>query len=112
MLAVEIDIEAGRARVEVRRRHDGYTLTLDVRNGVGSITREMMQFDVVAVGRRGDRFMAERCSMRFLGRTRLVGGARSALRSFAGMIGDNAAVVEARLDARRAIAMLIPGDGA
>lgn len=87
LLAAEIDVDAGRARVEVRR-HDGYTLTLDVRNGAGTITREMQRCETVAVGRRGDRFRADRLSMEFLGRAR-VAGARAALRAFADMIGDN-----------------------
>jgi hypothetical protein len=89
LLAVEIDLDAGRARVEVRR-HDGYTLTLDVRHGAGSITREMLLRETVAVGRRGDRFLADRLSMKFLGRTRVIGGARAALRAFVDTIGDNA----------------------
>lgn len=89
LLAVEIDVDAGRARVEVRR-HDGYTLTLDVRHGAGTITREMMRRETVAVGRRGDRFLAARLSMHFLGRTRVIGGVRAALRAFADTIGDNA----------------------
>ena len=89
LLAVEIDLDAGRARVEVRR-HDGYSLMLDVRNGASSITREMLRRETVAVGRRGDRFIAERLSMQFLGRTRVSGGARTALHAFAEAIGDNA----------------------
>jgi hypothetical protein len=89
LLAVEIDVDAGRARVEVRR-HDGYTLTLDVRNGEGTITRERLRRETIAVGRRGDRYRAERLSMSFLGRTRVTGGARAALRAYADVIGDNA----------------------
>jgi hypothetical protein len=105
LLAVEIDLAAGRARVEVRR-HDGYTLTLDVRHGAGSITREMLLRETVAVGRRGDRFLADRLSMKFLGRTRVIGGARAALRAFADVIGDNATTAS-RLSARGAIRLLL-----
>jgi hypothetical protein len=105
LLAVEIDLDAGRARVEVRR-HDGYTLTLDVRNGAGSITREMLLRETVAVGRRGDRFLADRLSMKFLGRTRVIGGARAALRTFADTIGDNATTAS-RLSARDAFRLLL-----
>jgi len=105
LLAVEICIDTGRARVEVRR-HDGYTLTLDVRHGAGSITREMLRRETVAVGRRGDRFFAERLSMQFIGRTRVIGGARAALRAFADTIGDNATAAS-RLSARDAIRMLL-----
>lgn len=88
LLDVEINADAGRVEV---RRHDGYTLTLDVRHSVSTITREMLQHDVVAVGRRGERFLAERLSMRFLGRTRVVGETRTALHAFAETISENAA---------------------
>lgn len=105
LLAVEIDVDAERARVEVRR-HDGYTLTLDVRKGAGTITRERMRRETVAVGRRGDRFLAERVWMSFLGRTRVIGGARAALRIFAEMIDDNATTAS-RINARDAIGRLL-----
>lgn len=88
LLAVEIDVDADRARVEVRR-HDGYTLTLDVRRGVATITREMQRRETVTVGRRGDRFLANRLSMQFLGRTRVTGDVRAALQAFAETIADN-----------------------
>ena len=107
LLAVEIDVDAGWARVEVRR-HDGYTLTLDIRHGTGTITREMLRRETVAVGRRGDRLLADRLSMKFLGRTRVIGGARAALRAFADTISDNATA--SRLNARDAIG--IPRSGA
>lgn len=104
LLAVEVDVGAGRARVEVRR-HDGYALTLDVRHGAGTITREMMRHETGAVGRRGDRFIVERLSMRFLGRTRVI-GARQAMRAFAETIGDNAAAVS-NLDSSDATGALL-----
>ena len=106
LLAVEIDVDAGLARIEVRR-HDGYTLTLDVRPGVGTITREMLRRETVAVRRRGDRFLADRLSMQFLGRTRVDGadGARAALRAFTDTISANATSAGG-LDAHDAIGML------
>lgn len=107
LLAVEIDLTAGRARVEVKR-HDGYMLTLDVRNGAGSITRERQRETVVAVGRRGDRFLANRLLMEFLGRTRVV-GARAALRCFADFIADNSTMTQ--IEARDAIRLLLTGAG-
>ena len=95
LLAVELDIDAGQARVEVRR-HDGYTLTLDIRHGTGTITREMLRRETVAVGRRGDRFRADRLSMQFLGRTRVNGDALVALQAFAHTIDDNSAARKLR----------------
>ena len=103
LLAVEIDAAVGRARIEVRR-HDGYTLTLDIRPNASSITREMLRRETVAVGRRGDRFLADRLSMQFLGRTR-VDGAQAALRAFADTISANTTSAT-RLDAHAAIGML------
>ena len=105
LLAVEVEVDAGLARMEVRR-HDGYTLTLDVRHGAGTITRERLRRETVAVGRRGDRFLADRLTMQFLGRTRVIGGARAALRAFADTISDNATTAS-RLKARDAIGMLV-----
>ena len=104
LLAVEIDVDAGRARIEVRR-HDGYTLTLDVRHSAGTITREILRREIVTVGRSGDRFRADRLSMQFLGRTRVTDGVRAALRAFADTISDNATTASS-LDARDAIGML------
>jgi hypothetical protein len=106
LLAVEIAVDAGLARMEVRR-HDGYTLTLDVRHGTGTIIREVQRCETAAVGRRGDRFLADRLSMRFLGRTRVI-GAQEALHAFAETISDNAATAN-RLNARNAIGMLLEG---
>lgn len=106
LLAVEIDTESGQCRVEVRR-HDGYTLTLDVRNGAGTITRERVRFEPIAVGRRGDRFLTDRMHMEFLGRERVIGGARSALRAFANVIGENSSA--GQLAARDAIRLLLAG---
>ena len=103
LLAVEIDAAVGLARIEVRR-HDGYTLTLDIRPSTNTITREMLRRETVAVGRRGDRFLADRISMQFLGRTR-VNGARAALRAFADTINANATSATT-LDAHAAIGML------
>jgi hypothetical protein len=105
LLAVEIDTELGRARVEVRRQ-DGYTLTLDVRNGVGTITRERARVESIAVGRRGDRFLADRIRMEFLGRSRVIGGARAALRAFANVIAENSSSA-GQLAARNAIRLLL-----
>ena len=103
LLAVEIDAAVGLLRIEVRR-HDGYTLTLDIRPSANTITREMLRRETVAVGRRSDRFLADRLSMQFLGRTR-VNGARAALRAFADTISANTTSAT-RLDARDAIGML------
>ena len=108
LLAVEIDVDAGRARVEVKR-HDGYMLTLDVRGGAGTITREWVRERVETVGRRGDRFRARTLHTEFLGRTRVCDGPRSALRSFANAIGDNSAIAS-RIDARAAVALLLPSE--
>lgn len=105
LLAVEIDVDAAQARMEVRR-HDGYTLTLDVRRGVGTITREMLRRETVAVGRRGDRSCVDRLSMQFLGRTRVRDGAQAALHSFADMISANAPTTS-RIVAHAAIGMIL-----
>ena len=67
----------------------------------------MLRREAVAVGRRGDRFLADRLSMQFLGRTRVagIGGARAALRAFADTISANTTSAT-RLDAHAAIGML------
>jgi hypothetical protein len=108
LLAVEIDGGVKQARMEVRR-HDGYTLTLDVRHGTGTITRERLRRETIATGRRGNRFLADRLAMQFLGRTRVPGDAQTALRAFADMINDNATAARA-INARHAIEMLVSGE--
>lgn len=54
LLAVDLDLDAGTVRVEAKR-FDGYLLTLDWRNGAGSITREWVRGEVIAVSVPGAR---------------------------------------------------------
>lgn len=84
----EIDLVGNRARIEVSRgsRH----VTLDVQNGAASVTREELEHVLVAVGRRGDRYMAERIRPRLLGREKFEAGAvQDALRFFSDYLEDN-----------------------
>lgn len=90
--AVEIDLVAETARVEVARA-DGLTVTFDARHGKATVTREMAERYEVAVGRRGDRARVERVGMRFLGRERIP-GMRAGLRWFADYLGDNGTAPE------------------
>lgn len=88
MLAVDVDMVAETARIEVKRR-DGLLVTLDARIGSASITREMMRTETTIVGRRGDRFLAERLRYEFLGRQRYT-GVRSATRGLCYYLAENA----------------------
>lgn len=86
----DVDPEQGRARVTLSRLSDGLLVTLDVQNGRASVTRETRIAEAVAVGRRGDRFRAERVRYALLGRQRFpVLGARSAMRWLAMYLADN-----------------------
>lgn len=84
----DIDLVNNRARIEVAR--GSRYVTLDVRNGQASVTREEMDQREIAVGRRGDRARVTRIEPRLLGRERFpVGGVRNALRFFADYIDQN-----------------------
>ena len=103
LLSAELDLVGGAARIEVRSA-DGLYVTFDARGGGASITRERVAHETVAVGRRGDRGMVERSKMRFIGRTKFPGGARTAMRWFADYLGDNA---RASFPAKEALRALI-----
>lgn len=107
--AVEIDTHRATARVELVRA-DGLLVTLDARDGRASITREMTDREVVAVGRRGDRSRAERLHMRFVGRSRHE-GVRSALRSLCNYVEDNAPVGKLPRSSVRALFAPLMGAG-
>lgn len=86
LLTCEIDLACAAARIELRcgDRH----VTLDAREGRASITRERRVAKSVAVGRRGDRFLAERVGYELIGRTRHE-GVRSALRHLCSYVASN-----------------------
>ncbi len=84
--SVEIDMVGRAARIEVSR--GGRHVTLDVRQGKASVSRESWDLEQAPVGRRGDRFVAVRLAPRFLGRERF-DSAQAALRYFADYIDGN-----------------------
>ena len=85
------------------QRNDGRIVTFDSRNGSTSITREQTSVALVAIGRKGDRFMTERETIRFLGRTRCL-GIRSGLRT----LGANREKPLPSIPAARAAAVVDP----
>lgn len=104
---VDIDAERGNARMELKRG-DGLVVTFAADHGRASTTRERIERRQVAVGRRGDRFIAERVSTRFVGRTRHE-GVRSGLRWVAGYIADNSNGALLPAGARAILAPLLGG---
>lgn len=84
--SIEVDAIAETAHIELRR--GGRLVTFDVRNGSATTTRETVEAESVAVGRRGDRFRADRLRMRLLGRDRH-DGLRSGLRALCAYIEHN-----------------------
>lgn len=104
LAAVEIDTVANTARVELVSSA-GRVVTLDVRNGKGTVTREQREVRTTTVGRRGDRTVVERVGHTFLGRSP-VEGVRSGLRTVARYIADNAP--GGRLNRETARALLAP----
>jgi len=87
----DLDLSARTARIRLKH-HTGRVVTLDA-DGLGrvSLTREQHSSCTVLVGRRGDRWRAEREVVEFLGRTRHT-GIRSAMRSLADYLADNSGV--------------------
>lgn len=88
LAAVEIDTIANTGRVELVS-FDGRVVTLDVRGGKGTVTREQRVSRTETVGRRGDRMPVERAGHAFLGRTPVI-GVRQGLRVVADYIAANA----------------------
>lgn len=87
VMAVEINAVTERAYVQVRR-HDGLHVTLAAEASRGHLVRERHSHTQVTVGRRGDRFIADRVTVELVGRDR-VGGWRSGLRALSSYIADN-----------------------
>lgn len=106
LLAADIDLSSGALRVELRNA-DGMTVTLD-RDAAGraSITRERAVRYATAIGRRGDRCQVERIRHELIGRERVHGGPRDALRALSNYVGDNAVAPDRRLG-RAAVALLM-----
>lgn len=84
----EINNHLGTARVELRR--GDLLVTLDARNHRATITRERVHTTTEVLGRRGDRYRADRLHTEFLGRTRY-DSTQQALQALALYVEDNAA---------------------
>lgn len=89
ILALDINATDGHARIELRC--GDRLITFDARDGKATTTRERAEVETVSVGRRGDRFRAERLRVRLLGRDRHH-GMRSGLRWLASYLEQNAPV--------------------
>jgi len=103
LIAADVDMARGTARVELR--HADHMVTLDADSiGRATVTREIVERAVVTVGRRGDRMPVERVRVRFVARTRHE-GPRQAMRWLANYVQDNS--TGAQFSARRAFALLM-----
>lgn len=89
LLAVEIDVGAETARIELRR--GALSVIFDARNGRASITRELITAEPVRIGRKGDVTVVTRFKPVFIGRQSGL-GLRSGLKSLAHYVADNAAL--------------------
>ena len=101
MERADLDLEAGRALVTLKRR-DGLVVSLDASHKRASLTREMMTFCESPTPGQG----RWRCEL--IGRDKWqTDGARAAMRALAHYIADNAMTTASRMDGRRAVAALI-----
>ena len=109
LLALEINMTTGRARIELVGAHKYVTFDADP-IGRASLTIENRLKETVAVGRRGDRARVERTKMEFVHRERFE-GTRSGLRGLCYYLADNApyAGFLTRGDVRGAISALLDG---
>lgn len=107
--AIDIDLVAGRAKIELRRA-DGLLVTLAADgHGRASVTRELTVLrrgTCGAGGARGRGFIVERVATEFLGRTRYE-GLRAALRGLAHYVALNSAVPVRLADSRRIFAAIV-----
>lgn len=107
LLAADFNLSSGALRVELRR-NDGLMVTLDRdASGRASLTRERVVHYVTTIGRRGDRSPVDRIRHEFIGRERVHGGPRDALRALSNYVGDNAVAPDRHLG-RAAVALLVP----
>lgn len=89
LISVEIDETRGTARLDAKR--DGRLVLLHVDHiGRASVERFQDRFYTATIGRRGDRFIAHRADLEFLGRERF-DSPRAALRGFVGYLAHNGA---------------------
>lgn len=109
LLALEINMTTGRARIELVGAHRYVTFDADPL-GRASLTVENRLKETVAVGRRGDRTRVERTKMKFVHRERF-DGTRSGLRGLCHFLADNAPHEGflTRGDTRNAIRALLDG---
>lgn len=108
ILSIEIDLTREIARIELKS-HAGRLVTFDARNGKATITTEQLCFETEGVGRRGDRFLADRVRVRFVGRQRCGFGVRSGLKLFAEYLAENSPAQLVTADARNAMRCLLGG---
>lgn len=107
IVAADIDVPAGNARIELRR--GALAVTFDARHGKATTTtREIVEVARELMGRRGDRYIAETLHTRFMGRTSHE-GPRSGLRFLADYIADNATRPALPRDVRHLLAGVMQG---
>lgn len=87
---LDIDFPCGKARVTIQSGN--LLVTLDMDRGRFSVSRELIEWSQKAVGRRGDRFIAEQVSTRFMGRRKFQ-TSQKAVKFFCDYAQDNTRVV-------------------
>jgi hypothetical protein len=102
-MQADVDVVARAMRIELKRG-DGRLLTLDIRPGHASITREHVVHTQARIGPHWNRTVVDRLSTRFLGRERF-SDPRDAALSLAAYVSDNAST-GTRLDAGAVVALL------
>lgn len=108
LVHLDLDLSQETGCMAIRRESLEVTLAAD-NLGRGSITRELVERVTHVIGRRGDRFRAERFRTTFLGRTR-VAGLRSGLRVLCNYIADNSEAdrIKIRRDVSNALLLSAP----
>lgn len=106
--AIEIDLVAGHARIEVAGLNGRYLIFDADRHDRASLTVESHGFDQVKVGRRGDVSIVSRWKCELLWRHKYP-GVRSGLRLLCNYLEDNAPVsgVLSRYDVRRLVVSIV-----
>lgn len=94
VLSVEVDSIERTLRVELR--NGDRLATFDARNGRATATHERVENYLAPVGRKGDRFLAERIAVRFVRRDRF-DGIRSGLRSFCLSIAEGSGAARSEI---------------
>lgn len=102
--ALDIDFSCGKARATIQSAD--LLVTLDMDRGRFAVSREIVEWSQKPIGRRGDRFIAERVSTRFMGRDKFT-SAKDAVQFFCEYAQQNSRLQQIQWDREKVDQLMI-----